>query len=52
MRKALNITVLLFMLTALAFGLIGCDGNADQAKPEESEDVPQEPTSLDAFVIE
>ena len=52
MRKALNITVLLFMLTALAFGLIGCDGNADQAKPEESEDVPQEPASLDAFVIE
>ena len=52
MRKALDIMVLLFVLTTLAFGLIGCDGNVDQAKPEESEDVPQEPTSLDAFVIE
>lgn len=41
MRKALDIMVLLFMLTTLAFGLAGCDGNADQ-----------EPTSLDAFVIE
>lgn len=52
MKKALNIVALLFVLTALAFGLIGCDGNANQAKPEESEDVPQAPTSLDAFVIE
>ena len=52
MRKALDIMVLLFVLTTLAFGLIGCDGNVDQAKPEESEDVPQEPTSLDVFVIE
>ena len=47
MRKALDIMVLLFMLTTLAFGLIGCDVNANQAKPEEMEDVPQEP-----FVIE
>ena len=52
MRKALDIMVLLFVLTTLAFGLIGCDGNADLAKPEKSEDVVQEPTSLDAFVIE
>ena len=35
MRKALNIMVLLLMLTALAFGLVGCDGNADQAKADE-----------------
>ena len=35
MRKALNIAALLFMLTALAFGLVGCDGNADQAKADE-----------------
>lgn len=35
MKKALNIAALLFVLTALAFGLIGCDGNADQAKADE-----------------
>ena len=35
MRKALNIAALLFVLTALAFGLVGCDGNADQAKADE-----------------
>ena len=39
MRKALDIMALLFMLTTLAFGLVGCEGNVDQVKPEESEDV-------------
>ena len=37
MRKALDIMVLLFVLTTLAFSLIGCDGNADLAKPEENQ---------------
>ena len=35
MRKTLNIAVILFVLTALAFGLAGCDGNTDQAKADE-----------------
>ena len=35
MRKTLNIAVILFVLTTLAFGLAGCDGNADQAKADE-----------------
>ena len=35
MKKALNITVMLLVLMALAFGLAGCDGNADQAKADE-----------------
>ena len=35
MRKTLNIAVILFVLTALAFGLAGCDGSADQAKADE-----------------
>ena len=35
MRKSLNIMGLLFVLTALSFVVIGCDGNADQAKADE-----------------
>ena len=35
MRKTLNITVMLFILTVLAFGLIGCDGRAEQEKVDE-----------------
>lgn len=34
-KKALNITVMLFVLMVLAFGLIGCDGRAEQAKADE-----------------
>ena len=35
MRMALNITVMLLMLTALAFSLVGCDGRAEQEKVDE-----------------
>ena len=35
MRKALNIMALLFVLTVMAFGLIGCNGSAEQAKADE-----------------
>ena len=35
MRKVLNITAMLFVLTVLAFGLIGCDGSKEQAKVDE-----------------
>ena len=34
-KKALNITVMLLVLMALVFGLVGCDGNVDQAKSDE-----------------
>ena len=35
MRKVLNITAMLLVLTVLAFGLIGCDDRAEQAKADE-----------------
>ena len=35
MRKVLNITAMLLVLTVLAFGLIGCDGSKEQAKVDE-----------------
>ena len=35
MRKALNVTAMLLVLTVLAFGLIGCDGSKEQAKVDE-----------------